>query len=100
MTAAEELEVVGHHEDRSDDEEGDQRPAHLDDPGDAEGHGPGQPDAGDGDEGGAGIRVRSGRPCSSSSAWAARPTARKNASRVAISRVALTTGARQAPMTT
>ena len=47
-----------------------------------------------------GIRVRSGRPLSSSSAWAASPTAKKNASRVAIRRVVLTTGARQAPITT
>ena len=46
------------------------------------------------------IRVRSGRPLSSSSACAARPTARKNAISVAISADRLTCGARQAPMTT
>ena len=49
---------------------------------------------------GDGIRVRSGRPLSSSSACAASPTARKNASTVAISRLACTCGASAAPMTT
>ena len=48
----------------------------------------------------AGIRVPNGRPFSSSSEWAASPTAKKNANNVATSRVALTVGARQAPMTT
>ncbi len=49
---------------------------------------------------GDGIRVRSGRPLSSSSACAASPTARKNASTVAISRLTCTCGASAAPMTT
>ena len=47
-----------------------------------------------------GIRVRSGRPLSSSSAWAARPIARKNASRVSTSHPTSRTGATHAPMTT
>ncbi|TAN31938.1 hypothetical protein EPN29_12105 [bacterium] len=47
-----------------------------------------------------GISVRSGRPFSSSSAWAEMPTARKKASSVAARRTALTDGARLAPMTT
>ena len=45
------------------------------------------------------IRVRSGRPRSSSSACAASPTARKNASTVAISQLVCTRGASAAPMT-
>ncbi len=47
-----------------------------------------------------GIRVRSGRPLSSSSACAASPTARKKASTVAISLLSWTCGASAAPMTT
>ena len=47
-----------------------------------------------------GMRVRSGRPLSSSSAWAARPIARKNATSVSTNHPRSTTGARQAPMTT
>ena len=49
---------------------------------------------------GPGIRVRSGRPRSSSRAWAAIPTARKKASRVASRRLRPTWGASAAPMTT
>ena len=47
-----------------------------------------------------GIVVLRGRPWSSSMAWAATPTARKKAMRVATSRDVSTRGARQAPMTT
>ena len=46
-----------------------------------------------------GIRVRSGRPRSSSRACAASPTARKNASTVAIRRLVCTRGASAAPIT-
>ncbi|HXL94436.1 MAG TPA: hypothetical protein VN969_36350 [Streptosporangiaceae bacterium] len=46
-----------------------------------------------------GMRVRSGRSRSSSSACAASPTARKNASTVAISLLVCTRGASEAPIT-
>ncbi|HEX4012067.1 MAG TPA: hypothetical protein VHX62_18745 [Solirubrobacteraceae bacterium] len=45
-------------------------------------------------------RVRSGRPLSSSSAWAATPTASRNAARVATSRPACSVGAAAAPIAT
>ena len=47
-----------------------------------------------------GMRVPSGRPCSSSSACAASPIARKNASRVSPSHRICTSGASEAPITT
>ena len=47
-----------------------------------------------------GMRVPSGRPCSSSSACAAMPIARKNAISVSTSQRTFTTGASDAPITT
>jgi len=49
---------------------------------------------------GPGMRVASGRPCSSSSAWAATPTARKKARTLATRREISTRGASAAPITT